>query len=232
MDSVLGIGIDAALGRAVIPQVVPDRPVAQPDGRFRSLLGDLAWQRLPVAIRRRFSHHITGANQAVYRGRVVETRISRCGWLLAHAARLIGAPLPLENQRDAPTVVVVTFDPLGKGVFWTRQYARRRHWPQIIRSAKRFTGPTGLEEHIGGGVGLALSLQALSDRLVFGLDHVVLRLGRLRFRLPPWLTPVRMRVEHVHLDEANFEFRLAVAAPLLGNLLTQRAMYQDDWSCS
>ena len=57
------------------------------------------WAALPLAIRRRFSKRLAGGDTTVYVGEVIETRMSRAGWLLAQAARLIGGPLPRVARR-------------------------------------------------------------------------------------------------------------------------------------
>jgi hypothetical protein len=67
--------------------------------------------------------------------------MSRCGRILAQLCRLIGAPLPLSRDAFVPAVVSVTEDPAGGGQFWTRLYGRRRGFPQVIHSAKRFCRP-------------------------------------------------------------------------------------------
>ena len=157
---------------------------------------------LPLAIRRRFSKRLSGGNTAVYVGEVIETQMSRAGWRLAQAARLIGGPLPVSRDAHVPSVVTVTEDVATSGQHWTRLYARRRGFPQVVHSSKRFAGPTGLEEYVGCGVGMALTIHvrrmsrksgtvseghALSS--VFRAAHYFLQLGRFRLRLPAWATP-------------------------------------------
>src|SRR5262249_40420410 len=78
------------------------RPEPRPelgDLRFRALMTEAEWFSLPLAIRRRFSRRLAGGQTIVYAGEIVESWMSRAGWLLAQVARLIGGPLPL--TRDA-----------------------------------------------------------------------------------------------------------------------------------
>ena len=128
------------------------------DLRFRALIPDADWANLPLPIRRRFTKRLAGGKTVVFVGEVIETQMSRAGWWLAQAARLIGGPLPLSREAHAPSVVTVSEDIACAGQHWTRLYARRNGFPQVVHSSKRFAGPTGLEEYVGCGVGMALTI--------------------------------------------------------------------------
>lgn len=201
------------------------RPVG--DLRFRTLVGEEAWLRLPEAVRARFGLHVGDCVTVLYSGEIVECRMSRVGWLLAQVARLIGAPLPLQRDTFVPATVSVTEDMVGGGQFWTRMYGRRHGFPQVIHSAKRFAGPTGLEEYVGRGITIALKVSVDDGALHFDSDHYACRLGRLRVRLPRLLEPGRMRVSHVDCNHGRFAFVLSLRHPQLGELIHQTAMFQD-----
>lgn len=201
------------------------RPVG--DLRFRRLVGEAGWAALPEAVRARFSKRLGGGGTAVYCGEVVECRMSRLGFALAQLARLIGAPLPTTRDCWVPATVTVTEDPESGGQLWTRLYGRRRGFPQVIHSAKRFCGPTGLEEYLGRGFGIALRVRAEPGALLFLSDHYFVRLGRLRVRLPRWLAPGAMRVSHVDCGGGRFAFVLALDHPLFGALIRQTAMFDE-----
>jgi hypothetical protein len=207
-------------------------PARRPPGplldlRFRARAGEEEWTRLPAAVRARFEHHIGPGATILYSGEVVECRMSRCGRALAQLARLIGAPLPLSRDVFVPAVVSVTEDEAGGGQFWTRIYGRRRGFPQAIRSSKCFGGPTGIEENIGRGFGIALRLEVEEGALHFLSDHYFLKIGRFRLRFPRWLEPGRMRVSHVDCGQGSFAFVLSLDHRRLGELVRQTAMFRD-----
>lgn len=196
------------------------------DLRFRSLLSVKEWQQLPETVRRRFSKRLSCGRVALYAGTIIETRFSKMGWLLAQALRLLGGPLPLSRDTGTTAVVSVGEDPLG-GQLWTRLYHRRVGFPQMINSAKRFAGKTGLEEHIGHGIGMALSVSTNTDGLVFSSDHYFWQISSLRFRLPNWITPGQTTVGHTDKGCGKFDFTLRIEHPLFGELLYQRAEFVD-----
>lgn len=213
-------------------KIVPFRPRAGAaadvgDLHFRRLVGEAGWAELPPAVRTRFSKRLGGGRTAIYTGEVVECRMSRCGRLLAGLARLIGAPLPLSRAAWHAAAVCVTEDPLSGGQHWTRIYAGPRGFPQVIHSAKRFCGPTGLEEYLGFGFGIALTTWVDKGALHFDSDHYFIRLGGLRVRLPAWLTPGSLRVSHVDCGEGSFAFVLELRHAWLGLLVLQTAFFAD-----
>jgi len=197
------------------------------DLRFRALLSESDWLALPHTIRRRFTKRLSGGNTTVYVGEVIETKMSAAGFLLAQAARLIGGPLPLSRDAHVPSVVTVTEDAATNGQHWTRLYARRRGFPQVVHSSKRFAGPTGLEEYVGCGVGMALTIHVENSALIFRAAHYFLQLGRFRLRLPAWATPGRLSVTHAELGDGRFLFKLDIVHPRLGRLICQTAAFKE-----
>jgi len=197
------------------------------DLRFRALLGAEKWAALPPAVRKRFSKRLGGARSVVYAGEVVECRMNLAGRLFAQAMRPFGAPLPLGTDTMVPAIVSVTEDTAEGGQFWVRQYGRKRGFPQVIHSAKRFAGPTGLEEYLGLGLGVALRLRVEGEALLFVSDHYFFRFGTLRLRLPRFLTPGRLTVGHVDCDHGWFAFTLDLTHPALGTLVHQTALFTE-----
>lgn len=196
------------------------------DLRFRALLPSADWASLPLAVRRRFSKRMKGGATVVYRGRVETVEANLAGRILAQAARLVGGPLPLVRHPGA-SVVTVTEDAVGQGQVWSRMYVRADGFPQVIHSAKRFAGSTGLEEHVGGGVGMALTVTAEDGALVFRNAFYFATVAGFRVRLPRWLEPGVLTIIHRDLGEDRFAFTLALDHPLLGRLLGQDAIFRD-----
>jgi hypothetical protein len=212
------------------PERVPAPAAELDDTRFRRLLGAAAWATLPEPVRRRFGKRLGPGLSASFTGTVVACRMRPAGRALAEACRLVGAPLPLEPGAGAAAIVTVTEDARSGGQVWTRIYARRSGFPQVIHSAKRFAGPTGLEEYLGAGVGIALDVQAIPGGIRFSSRHYFLALRGARLRLPAWLAPGRLTIEHVDAGAGCFDFTLALRHRLLGELMHQHCRFADQAS--
>ncbi len=197
------------------------------DLRFAGLLGAEGWARLPAAVRARFAKRFAPGKSVSYAGVIAQCRMSRAGRALAHLCRLIGAPLPLDPGGGLAAVVTVTEHEPSGGQVWTRVYARHHAVPQVIHSIKMFAGPTGLEEYLGLGIGVALRIAAEPDRIVFRSDHYFIRLGRRRFALPGWLEPGALRIDHIDHGDGSFAFVLDLSHPLLGELIHQHGEFRD-----
>ena len=214
----------------------PERSAEPEDSRFRELMSVEQWASLPSAIRRRFSKHLAGGQSTVYAGEILDSWMSRAGWCLVQLARLIGGPLPLtrdvgplagarSSAARVPSVVTVT--PGMGGQIWTRLYARRTGFPQVIHSSKRFAGPTGLEEYVGCGIGMALKVYARDGALIFRSENYFVQLFGRRFVLPAWLTPGTLYVTHAEVPDGKFSFTLQIFHPRLGLLIRQMAMFRE-----
>ena len=210
----------------MIPRSHPQLP--QEDTRFRNLLGEEMWDRLPPAIRDRFGKRVRGGESVAYQGVVTGMKMNWAGWVLAQVARLVGAPLPYDMSCvGQPAIVVVTEDIAGDGQFWVRQYGRRSGFPQMVHSSKRFAGATGLEEYIGYGLGIALKVEASEAALSFRSDHYFIALPGRRIRLPRLLSPGALRIEHRDLGAGRFRFSLSLGSRIFGRLVSQDAVFQD-----
>ena len=201
------------------------------DGRFQALLSAAEWQALPLAVRRRFSAQLQPDATRHYRGQVRETYHTRLGLCLANLARLAGGPLPFTRGSTGPAAVVITGNAELGGQVWTRIYARPGTFPQVIHSAKRFMGPTGLEEYrspwCGLGFIMPLELRVIDGALIFdSVAYAVEILGR-RIALPRWLAPGRCRITHRDIGGGEFTFTLELNHPRFGLLCRQVATFAE-----
>jgi hypothetical protein len=124
-------------------------------------------------------------------------------------------------------IVTVTEDALSGGQVWTRICARRNGFPQVIHSAKRFAGPTGLEEYIGFGITIALRLSVEHEALFFRSTGYFLSFGALRLALPERFMPGALTVSHTDLGGGKFRFTLEVAHPRHGLLVRQSGIFRE-----
>lgn len=206
--------------------VAPDAD-AYPDTRFRDLLGAAAWSRLPAVVRRRFSVPLEAGDQRMFQGEVVETRLSLAGRVVANLARLAGGPLPYADGATGPATVIVTEDPALGGQIWTRTYTQSGRFPQTINSVKRFSGPTGLEEYLGLGLIMRLTLTSELGDLVFRSAGYDIAVRDRRWALPRWLWPGLCTITHHALGSERFSFTLELDHPRLGRLVKQVAVFQE-----
>jgi hypothetical protein len=149
------------------------------------------------------------------------------GWLLAQVLRLVGGPLPTTRCAHVPSVVSVTEDKASGGQAWTRIYACPHGFPQVVHSCKRFAGPTGLEEYVGCGLGMALTVHARDGALIFRSKGYFLQLFGRRWFLPEWLCPGALTVIHAEVPDGRSSFTLQIVHPRFGLLLRQMALYRE-----
>jgi hypothetical protein len=197
------------------------------DLRFRALLCAEDWMQLPQAVRKRFSKRLANGATALFTGKVIAFRISKLGALLTHLLRPIGAPLPLFKDVDVPSVVSVTEDARTGGQIWSRMYCNRSGFPQVIHSAKQFSGPTGLEEYVGCGITMLLRVSACPRGIVFTSAGYQFKLGGWRIPLPRLLEPGLLTVNHFESGTDRFIFEMILRHPIAGELIHQVAEYRD-----
>jgi hypothetical protein len=175
----------------------------------------------------RFAKRLGPGVAVTYRGRIESCTMSPLGWILAQACRIIGAPLPLDRASGMAAIVTVTEDGVSGGQVWSRLYARPHGFPQVIHSAKRFAGPTGIEEYLGGGFGIALTVHTLPAGIRFKSDHYFLQVAGRRLRLPAWLSPGQLHIDHEDRGYGRFRFELTLRHPLFGVLMRQQSIFAD-----
>lgn len=194
--------------------------------RYPALLGR-HWRILPPAIQRRFMKYTHPRAAIIYQGRVHKTRLSRLGRVLARVTLVIGSPLPLEHGARGPATVIVREATDFNGQYWTRVYPTSRAMPQVIQSAKKFAGPTGLEEMISPRIGVALTLRARRDSLSFTSSGYFLLLAGRRIPIPRILSPGQMTVTHRQTGRRRFRFTLQLTHPVVGELVYQTGIFEE-----
>ncbi|MEO8314451.1 MAG: DUF4166 domain-containing protein [Pseudomonadota bacterium] len=181
---------------------------------------------MPLAVQRRFARDLAPGESRVYLGEVASTERTIVGWMWVQMLRIVGAPLPTGMLAHTPSTVVVTASS-AHAQCWTRIYHGASRLPQVIRSMKRFAGPTGLEERISGGIAMALAVTVESHALVFRSAGYHWRCNRIRLPLPAWLTPGCVEVRHREEQEGHFSFVLTVVHPWWGRIFRQVAYFKD-----
>ena len=211
---------------AADPQVVPAAR-----SMFRALVGEGQWQALPRAVQLRFDGALAPGEEVVYVGEVACTQRTRIGRLWALLLRFAGSPLPLESLHHTASTVVVTGTRTGAQC-WTRTYESPGRRSQVIRSMKCFSGPTGLEERVGAGLSMALTVSVESRALVFRSVGYHWKVGAWTLSIPMWLTPGAITVRHREERSGRFSFTLSVVHPLFGCLIHQVAYFRDAHGCA
>ena len=199
------------------------------DLRFRALLSQEEWESLAACpCRSRFSKRLAdGAHGRLCRQGSRDPHEPLRPAALAVLARLIGGPLPTSRDAGLQSVVAVTEDLASGGQIWTRLYARRKGFPadhpfgQTLCRADRPRGASRLRRRHGADV------HAEHGALIFRSAVYYLRIGRWRFTLPRFLSPGKLTVGHAEMGDGSFLFTLDLAHPLLGELVHQRAIFED-----
>lgn len=210
--------------RELVHSELQEKPIE--DDRFLKLLGNKAWERLPVAIQRRFGRHIEDGKSVIYKGVITKMEMNLAGKMLANLCRIFGTPLPIDTDTvGTAAVVTVTEDKASNGQFWTRTYTRKAGFPQVIHSSKRFSGKTGLEEYIGFGISMDLKVSAQDDAIVFSSAGFNIAIGNWKLKFPRFLEPGNVTVSHADQGEGYFAFILEVSHSIFGKMIHQRGIF-------
>jgi hypothetical protein len=73
-----------------------------------------------------------------------------------------------------------------------------------------------------------LQVSADGQGLRFASDHYYWRIGQIRWRLPGWLAPGHLTIDHIGMGGDCFAFALTLAHPRLGELIHQLALFRDN----
>lgn len=188
---------------------------------LRDVLGDIAWQRLPRAVRTRFDEPTLKVD---YVGEFDVVRASLLGRVIAWFCQAIGTPVAPRTGQKVPAIIHV--GPVDRGASWLREY----HWPNgtacRVHSTK-VIGPDGiLVEELPAGLRMPLAVYERHGVLHFVSKGYYFEVARhLRIPLPSLLTPGVTHVEHA--DETNgwFRFTMTVTHPLFGEVFYQSGRF-------
>ena len=215
---------------------------------MHGLLGDVAWRRLPPAVRTRFGEPVLKVD---YVGEFDVVRASIIGRVIALLCQAIGTPVVPRTGQRVPAIIHV--GPVDRGASWLREY----RWPNgracRVHSTKVIGADGSLTEELPAGLRMPLSVYqrrgvlhfvskgyyfefripwnsgrlALGRSLAFGRSPTAAQgVARLKIPLPIWLSPGTTHVEHA--DESNgwFRFTMTVTHPLFGEVFYQTGRFR------
>jgi hypothetical protein len=187
---------------------------------LESLLGEVAWQRLPAAVRARFPDPAVAVD---YSGEFEIVRASPLGRCIAWFCLLLGTPVVPRTGVNVPAVVRV--GPTERGVAWNREY----RWPHgsadLVHSTKVIAADGTLVEELPANLCMPLDVYEAAGILHFVSRGYYFRLGGLRVWLPHWLSPGTTHVEHQDEGSGWFRFTMTVRHPLFGELFYQTGRF-------
>jgi hypothetical protein len=231
---------------------VAHRELPRPSG-IHGLLGDIAWRRLPPAVRTRFVEPILIVD---YVGEFDVVRASTVGRVIAWLCQAIGTPVVPRTGQRVPAIIHV--GPVDRGASWLREYRWPRGRTCQVRSTK-VVGPDGtLIEELPAGLRMPLTVYQRRGVLHFVSEGYYFEFGlgglaalpatlatvpgtlgavlravgaalcahRVKIPLPSWLSPGVTHVEHADESKGWFRFTMTVTHPLLGEVFYQTGRFR------
>jgi len=187
---------------------------------IEGLLGKVAWQRLPAAVRARFPHPAVAVD---YVGEFEIVRASLLGRLIAWFCLLLGTPVVPRTGEHVPAIVRV--GPNERGVAWNREYRWPRNPANLVRSTKVVGADGTLVEELPARLCMPLDVFESAGVLHFVSRGYYFRLGASRLWLPHWLSPGTTHVEHEDEGAGWFRFTMTVRHPVFGELFYQTGRF-------
>lgn len=193
----------------------------QPYTGLRHVLGEIAWLRLPAAVRARFGEPVLPVD---YVGNFDVVRASPLGRIIAWFCQAIGTPVVPRTGRNIPAVIHV--GPVERGASWLREY----HWPNggtcRVHSTKVVSADGTLIEELPAKLRMPLDVYERQGVLHFVSKGYYFEFGPWKIRLPLWLSPGTTHVEHT--DEANgwFRFTMTVTHRVFGEVFYQTGRFR------
>ena len=228
------------------------RELPRPSG-IHGLLGDVAWRRLPAAVRTRFGEPVLKVD---YVGEFDVVRASIVGRIIAWLCQAIGTPVVPRTGERVPAIIHV--GPVDRGASWLREY----RWPHgrtcQVSSTKVVGGDGTLIEELPAGLRMPLTVYQRRGVLHFVSKgyYFELRLGTrgavnrtlaampgplggmlrslaaargthsIKIPLPSFLSPGTTHVEHADESHGWFRFTMTVTHPLFGEVFYQTGRFR------
>lgn len=193
---------------------------------LQTVLGDVAWQRLPQTVRARFGEPVVAVD---YAGEFEVVRASWLGRIIAFCCRLLGTPVVPRTGLNVPAIVHV--GPTDEGVAWNREYRWPNSTPCIVRSTKVIEEGGRLVERLPARLCMPLRVYEEAGALHFVSLGYYFDLGvrsdgtRRQAPLPAWLSPGTTHVEHHDENDGWFRFTMTVTHPWFGELFYQTGLF-------
>ena len=190
---------------------------------LRSVVGEVAWARLPAAVQARFAESATPVD---YVGTFEIVRASPTGWLIAQLCRLLGTfVVPWVGERMAAVVRVET---VAAGVAWHREYRRADGARCTVSSTKAVAADGSLVERLPAGLCMPLDVYERDGHLHFVSRGYYFDLGPQlgKLVLPRWLSPGTTHVTHADEGAGWFRFTMIVQHAWLGELYFQTGRFR------
>jgi len=191
---------------------------------YERLVGNKGWNKIHPAIRKRFSEKLH--QPVTYKGVMNEVFLSSAGRVFAQLCRIIGTPLALYEGKDVPMEVKVYPNEKFEGMRWDRFYLYQDKPLNRVASTKCILPEGGLVEMVGFGFGMKLDVYEKNGAIVFESENFFLNLGNKQIRIPDWLTPGKTVVSQRAINDEEFEFKLSVVHPVLGQVYRQSGIFR------
>lgn len=190
---------------------------------IKSALG-LEWCNLSPKTQARFKAYPDADIE--YTGLMSEIHCSLAGKIFANIARIFGSPLVPYSGHDIPIHVVVYKKPGKSDIFKKRTYYFPEKPPFSVETYMHLNAHGEFVEYASLGLGMIMKLNARDGNLYFYGKQYVLDIGRLRIRIPAWLTPGIATVLHTDYGSEQFRVRIEMKHQWLGVTFVQDGIFK------
>lgn len=167
------------------------------------------WSSLPPVLQ---AHYQPGKNRDI--GKLT---VEYPGWmqLFLNVLHMFGALLNRKGQ-DIQTEVEKTMQ--GETQYWHRTLMFDDSNKIYFKSQWHYTGENKLEEFVNSLLGLCMSVKVKDDKLFYEGEYFILKLGKLKLRLPEWMFLGHTTIVEEQVDAENFKMDFRLTHPLFGQI--------------